>query len=244
MTQTSLTLYTFSNDDGMFNASPYCGKADILLKMAELPFSTENPEDYKVFSKGKLPVLKDGDDIIQDSEIIRLHLASKYGKALDGVLSAKQKAVGHAVCRMLDERTISGIVWSRWAEDSGWAQTRTIFFEGAPDEVAGTIRRQVTAGIIGGGFGRHSQAEMQAFIREDLKTLSVLLAKTDYYFGHTPTYIDATVFSFIANLFAAPIKTWTADLVAEFPNLIAYFERGMARWYPEGAKVMALQAAE
>lgn len=239
---TDITLYAFPTGPGLFNFSPYCGKVDILLKLAGLPFTTEMPEDYKSFSKGKLPVIKDGDDIIQDSEFIRHHLAEKYDAPLDTGLTAEAKAIGHAICRMLDERTIHSIVWTRWAEDAGWAQIRPIFFEDQPDEEANMMREQVTEAIRGAGFGRHSTEEMKTLIREDLKAISDLLGEQEFFLSNQATYLDASIFSYIANLFGTPFEGWTKELVAEHQNLVAYFERGMALWYPDAGATM--QAAE
>ncbi|NVJ98667.1 MAG: glutathione S-transferase family protein [Alphaproteobacteria bacterium] len=240
----SITLYAFPTAPGFFNGSPYCGKVDILFKMAGIDFTTEMPEDYKVFSKGKLPVIKDGDAIIQDSEIIRYHLAETYGHSLDEGLSAEAKATGHAVCRMLDDRSVLGLVWSRWVEDEGWAQTKQIFFEGDPTGEGEVVRGNIREGLTGAGFGLHSEEEQRRFIKEDIDAIAALLGDREWFLSDTPTYLDATVFSFIANFYGSPIRTWIAPLVAAHDNLVAYFERGMARWYPEGLKMLQQTAAE
>jgi len=232
---TDITLYAFPAGPGFFNFSPYCGKVDILLKMAELPFITEMPEDYKTFSKGKLPVIKDGDDIIQDSEFIRYHLAEKYGASLDGGLSDDAKAIGHAVCRMLDDRTFLALIWARWVEEAGWAQIRPMFFAEQSNEEAEGARLQVKEGIKGAGFGRHSTEEMKTLVREDLKAIAGLLGEQEFFLSNKATYLDATIFSFIANLYGAPIKIWIQDEVAKHQNLMDYFDRGMTLWYPDAA---------
>lgn len=238
MQENNITLYAFPTGPGFFNFSPYCTKVEILLAQAGLKFSLEMPEDYKSFSKGRLPVLNDHGCIIEDSEIIRLHIAEKYKKELDGTLSTADKATGHAVCRMLDERTIYGIVWTRWVEDSGWAQTKPIFFAEAPDEVAELMRKQCVEAIETIGFGKFTKEEMQTFIRADLKTVSDLLGDRDFFLSDEATYLDATVFGHIANLYGSPIRSWTNELVEEHQNLVSYFNRGMTCWYPN-----AMQAA-
>lgn len=241
---TSLTLYAFPTAPGYFNASPYCGKVDILLKEAGLEFTTVMPEDPKGFSKGKLPVLKDGDQIIEDSEFIRLHLIEKYRATLDQGLSLEAKAVGHAVCRMLEERTIYGLAWSRWVEDEGWAQAKEIFMEGDPHGFGETMRHEIREGYTYAGYGRHSADEQRQFIKKDIDCLANLLGEQDWFLANQPTYLDATVFSFVANFYASPIKTWLIPITAQHDNLIAYFERGMERWYPDGMYMLEREAAE
>lgn len=239
MQQNEMTLYAFPTGPGFFNFSPFCTKAEILLALAGLNFTVEMPEDYKAFSKGRLPVLNDGGQIIEDSEIIRLHIAKKYGKGLDGSLTTADKATGHAVCRMLDERTIYGLVWTRWAEEAGWSQTKPIFFEDTPDDIAEGMRSSVIEATESVGFGKFTLDEMQTFIRGDLKTVSDLLGDREFFLSDEATYLDATIFGHIANLYGTPIRSWTNELVAEHQNLVAYFNRGMARWYPNAAQAAA-----
>jgi len=241
---TSITLYAYPTMPGFFNGSPFCGKADILLKEAGLDFTTVMPENPKGFSKGKLPVLKDGDEIIEDSEFIRLHLIEKYGATLDRGLSVEAKAVGHAVCRMLDERTVYGLAWSRWVEDEGWVQAKEIFLGGDADGIGEPMRREIREGYTFAGFGRHSAEEQRQFIQSDIDCVATLLGAQEWFLANQPTYLDASVFSYVANFYASPIKTWLIPMAAKHDNLVAYFERGMERWYPEGLEMLKRQAAE
>lgn len=233
ITMADITLYAFPTGPGFFNFSPYCCKVEVLLKLADLPYQVAMPEDYKSFSKGKLPVLQDGIHNVQDSEFIRYHLAAEHGCTLDQGLSETDKAIGHAVCRMLDERTINAILWTRWVEDAGWNQIRSIFFAGQPDESAEYVRTLMTEGIRGSGFGRHSTEEMKTLVAEDLKALATLLGDRSFFLSDQPTYLDATIFGFVANLYGTPFDVWTKDLVSDHPNLMDYFGRGMKRWFPK-----------
>ncbi|WP_262695837.1 glutathione S-transferase family protein [Kordiimonas aquimaris] len=245
MSSESLTLYTFETPQGFFNMSPFCVKADILLKMANLPFNTELPEDYKVFSKGKLPVLKDGDTIIQDSEFIRRHITDKYGETLDGNLTAQDKATGHALIRMLEERTIMGLVQGRWIEDAGWEVLEPLFFGELPanerTEVGKTVREQVSESLKSNGFGQHTHDEQHILLSADIAALATLLNNRDWFFSDQPTYIDAAVFGMLVNFYAAPVPTPMAALMAAHDNLVAYVNRGLEQWYPDVLKMMAAE---
>ncbi|WP_417451383.1 glutathione S-transferase family protein [Kordiimonas sp.] len=230
--KTTLKLHAFPTGDGMFNMSPFCCKADILFKIADMEYEPAVPEDFTKFSKAKLPVLEDSSTIIEDSEMIRQHLENKFGVNLNGTLSTTEQAMGHALCRMVEERTRYGLLYFRWHTDAGWAQTRAIFFANAPSEVAETVRSQVRQTLHLNGFSRHSEAEIKAFLHSDLEALSIMLGEEDWFFSDSPTYIDACVFALLANLCASPIKTWANALVHEFPNLEYYVMRGMQKWYP------------
>ncbi|WP_417461425.1 glutathione S-transferase family protein [Kordiimonas sp.] len=237
MSQNIPTLHVFPTDDGFFNLSPFCCKAEILLQMVGLPYTLAFPEDYKVFPKGKLPVLSDGKTMVEDSEAIRQYLENTKGACFTSTLDAGQRATGHALCRMLEERTYFALVYSRWVEEDGWGRTRPIFFEGVPDEAAEGIRGQMSTGFRHSGLANCTADEIKACLEADLNALAVLLGDAPYFFGTEPSFIDPTVFGFIANFYAAPEQTWARELVVVHPNLVAYFNRTLARWYPAAVEM-------
>ncbi|MBL4788921.1 MAG: glutathione S-transferase family protein [Kordiimonadaceae bacterium] len=242
MSNTEFTLYAFPSMPGTFNMGPAAAKADILLQMAGMPFTTEMHPDYKAFSKGKLPVLKDGDTIIEDSEFIRLYLGTEYGKTLDAGLDDSQKAIGHALSRMLDERSYIAMVEARWVKDEGWAQIRPMFFAESSDEEAEGMRQQMREHLAHFNFSAHTNEEKRMLIREDMRAISALLGDKPFMMGDEPTYIDATIFGFLANFYASSVKIWLGEEVAAFSNLVTYIERGIARWYPnEGTAAVAAE---
>ncbi len=243
MNQTTLTLHVFPTDDGFFNLSPFCCKAEILLQMAGQPYALSFPQDHKVFPKGKLPVLTDSETQVEDSEGIRNYLESTKGANFTARLSEAEQATGRALCSMLEERSYRALVYSRWVEDDGWSRTRPIFFEGLPDEVADMFRAVMSAEYLGSSAARQTPEEIKASLAADLRALAALLGNTPYFFGDEPSFIDATAFGFIANFYAAPEQTWARNMVAEHANLTAYFARSFARWYPVTAAKMDLSAA-
>jgi glutathione S-transferase len=232
---TPLQLCAFPTGEGMFNLSPFCTKAEILLRMAALDHDVVMPEDFTTFPKAKLPVLMDGDTMVEDSELIRLYLERKYGVRLDAGLTPVQKAIGHALCRMVEERTRYALLHARWHDDEGWTQTKAIFFTGAPAEIAEGARAEAQQTLHLNGLSRHSDEEIREFIRQDLAALSTILGADDWFFGSEPTHVDACIFSMLANFHASPVRTWTSAAVAEFPSLVAYVIRGLERWYPAAA---------
>lgn len=239
MSDNPIVLYQFPTAPGFFNASPYCTKAEILLRLAGLNFTSEFPENYKELPKGKLPVIKDGDTIIPDSEFIQNYISEKYGHDFKAGFSAEQKATAHALCRMLEERTVVFLRFSRWVDEAGWAQTKAIFFSEVPDEEAEAVHENVKAVSQNNDVWHHSQEEREQLLRADLQAVADILGNTPYIMGDNPTYVDAVAFPMIANLYGSLIRTWTTAIVAEFPTLVAYFDRGMDLWFPEGKELVA-----
>ena len=243
----TLVLYAFETPTGCFNMSPYCTKAEVLLKLADLSYQHVVPEDHKVFSKGKLPVLKDNEAIVEDSEFIRQHIETKYGKTLDAGLTEEAKAIGHSLIRTLEERSIFGLVTGRWIDDSGWAMIEPLFFGELPPEeravVGPTVREQVSESVKANGFGQHTREEQRRLLTADIKSAAVLLGDRDWFFSDHPTYLDAAIFGMLANFYAVPPVTVMTELVAAHPNLVAYVERGLAHWYPNAMTVLSASAA-
>ena len=77
-----ITLYTFGPAFGLPDPSPFVTKAEVLLKMAGLPYRMDT-KGFRKAPKGKLPYIRDGEDIIADSTFIRLHLEKRYNIDFD-----------------------------------------------------------------------------------------------------------------------------------------------------------------
>ena len=55
-----ITLIKYAPAFGLADASPFCLKADLLLKMSGLPYKAEIAGDPRRGPKGKLPAIVDG----------------------------------------------------------------------------------------------------------------------------------------------------------------------------------------
>ena len=97
-----ITLYTFGPYFGLPDPSPFVMKAEVLLKMANLPFETDTG-GFSEAPKGKLPYIADGGEIIADSTLIRLHIEKKYGFDFDAGLSRPERGVAWAFEKMCED---------------------------------------------------------------------------------------------------------------------------------------------
>jgi glutathione S-transferase len=81
-------------------------------------------------------------------------------------------------------------------------------------------------------MGLHSPEEIETIARRDLGALAGMLGDRDWFLGDSPTLVDATVFSLLANIryvaFASPMKA----MIDSHPNLAAHVDRFRARFYP------------
>ena len=125
-----ITLYTFGPAFGLPDPSPFVTKAEVLLKMAGLPYRTDTKGLSKA-PKGKLPYISDGEDIIADSSFIRLHLEKRYTIDFDKGLSQHERGVACAVEKMCEDHLYWLLVYDRWADDANFKRSRQVFRGGA-----------------------------------------------------------------------------------------------------------------
>lgn len=231
-----ITLHTFGPSFGLPDASPFVNKALVLLKMSGLPYRVEakfNPNG----PKGKRPYMDDDSERIADSTFIRWHIERKYGFDFDKGLSERQKAVGWALEKMCEDHLYWTVTDARWLTKSNYVKGPRTFFDGMPAPLRALVRviapRQVKKRGIAHGMGRHSRAEIQSLAFRDLQALSDILADKPYFFGDQPTGWDATYFAFISSSLCKHFDTPIRDFAEQKPNLVAYSNRMMARYFPE-----------
>ncbi|TCT13024.1 glutathione S-transferase [Bibersteinia trehalosi] len=224
-----LTLYTVAGGGKIRSASPFAWKAEALLRLAGVPFEKEIAGDFSQMPKGKVPVLKDGDELIADSHVIAEHLQTKYGLNLDRALTAEQKAVGHAFARMAEEHLYWAGVYNRFIDPIGKPFIMTAMFDGMPAEQAEAIfaalQEKSLNQLKGHGIGLHSQSDVYRFAMQDLDAISDYLGEKAYLFGDEISSADVAVVPVVAGLIFTPIDTEIAEYARSKTNLAAYAER-------------------
>jgi len=233
----TLKLVQFHTTPDIPNYSPFCVKAEVLLKMAGLPYEIETLDDPRKTPKGKLPMLRDGDKIIADSEFIQRYLISEKGAKFDDYLSPREKAQAHAFGKMIDERTYWALVYDRWVNEKNWPVTRDFWFGDVPfplkQFVTGMVRKSVVKASKGHGIGNHSPDEIYALAKSDFEAISNQLGDNEFLFGDKPSSADAIAFGFLVNMVRGQLTNQVHELLDDYPNLTLYVDRGMERWFPE-----------
>ena len=231
-----ITLHTFGPRLGMPDASPFVIKALVLLKMSGLPFKAD-PSGLRKAPKGKLPYIDDDGTIIGDSTFIRFHLEQRYGVDFDKQLTPQQRGLGWAFEKMCEDHLYWAIVDARWMDDANFDRGPRSFFDASPafirPIVINRIRASVRRTLRGQGFGRHSRAEIEMLAARDLDAIAAQLADQPFLLGAEPHATDATVFAFVASALCAHFETPIIASARSHQNLVAYRDRGMARWFPE-----------
>ena len=230
-----ITIFQFPTSYGVPNTSPFCMKLETYCRMANLPFEIKVVRDPRKAPKGKLPFIKDGDMLLADSGIIIDYLKQKYGDTLDAHLTELQKAQNLAWQRLMEEHLYWTLVYSRWMDPVNWPIIKKSFFGSVPWLIRGLIERSVRKNIhqelIGHGIGRHSQDEIYKMGIIDLQAIHTQLANQAYFCGDQACTIDAILYSYLANILAAPIKSPIGDYVCAQQTFQEYCARMKERYF-------------
>lgn len=230
-----IKLYQFKPAFGLPNASPFCMKVETYLRMAGLAYELPRGADLRKAPKGKLPYIEDGTHCIADSGFIIEYLKQTYGDKLDAHLTERERAQALAMRRMIEENLYWVAIHTRWIEDTGFAATRRVFFDGMPPLLKHIVphvaRRAMRRELHGHGMGRHSREEISAIGCQDVRALAHLLGEQAYFMGEKPSSLDATAYAFLANLLWVPLASPLLDEAKRHPNLEAYCQRMKARYF-------------
>ena len=232
-----ITLYQFPPAFGLPNASPFCMKLELYLRMAGLPCRNRYTLELHKAPKGKLPWIDDDGTEVADSGLIIEYLQQKYGDPLDGELTPRQRASALAIRRLLEEHLYWTVLHARWITEAGWAMTRPAFFGAMPWPLRAIVplvaRRGIRAELHGHGMGRHGVAQIEALGVADVDALAALLGDQAYFLGAKATSIDAVAAAFLANILMVPLETPIKAAAAGHANLVAYCQRMAAQYFPE-----------
>ncbi|WP_424927083.1 glutathione S-transferase family protein [Amaricoccus tamworthensis] len=231
-----LKLLTFAPAFGEPSASGFCTKAMCLLEMAGLDWEPDICFNPAEMPKQKLPVLRDGDHFIPDSEQIADYLAATYGADLWWGVNSERKAVGQAVVRMVEENLYFAVMHDRWADDRNWEVILGLFFGGVPEPMRDTVSNEARAGaiatLVGQGLGRHTERERFERVRKDLESIRTILGDREFLLGDAPVYADACVVPMLRGAAATPHETMLSAWIKKDAALMAYMERGAKALYP------------
>jgi len=245
MTTPNLTLYVTRPGFGMPETSPFVIKSEVQLKMAGLPYARESTIPPQA-PKGKVPYLVDDGETVCDSTFIRTHIERKYGVDLDEGLNALQRAQSWAIERMLEDHLYFAMVWFRWIVPENFAKGPARFADSAPEAAREQLRRELQArkheDLRGHGIGRHSAGEIAALGVRSIDALAALLGDKPYLMGERLSGVDAFAFAVLASILTPFFDTPLRDAVIGRPNLVAYVDRMMRRYYPEHEWEPAQQA--
>lgn len=216
--------------------SPFCMKVEVYLKLQKLSYKI-TPGDPRKTPKGKLPVIDHAPDgLVADSSAIVDFLEAKADAPLDRGLDAAGRARAHALKRLFEESLYFPLLWSRWADDEGWAELRPHIERMVPAAVRwfvpGLIRKKIVASLVAQGTGRHTREEIYALGKADIEAIAALLGDGPYFLGDELRTVDVVAYAFLANILRWPQASPLTVAARALPTLDAYVSRIASRLEP------------
>jgi glutathione S-transferase len=241
-----ITLYTFGPAFDLPDPSPFVTKAEVLLKMAGLPYRTDT-SGFSNAPKGKLPYIDDDGTTVADSTFIRRHIEKKYGFDFDAGLSAEQRATAWAFEKMAENHLYWTVVEARWLNDENFNKGPASFFQGIPVPVRAIIvavmRRKMRHALKAHGIGRHTADQIVTLGSRDIDAIADYLGPKPFFMGAEPTGADATMFAFAAGTLCPTFETPLRIAAERHANLRSYVGRMTARYYPDHTQLAGCPAA-
>lgn len=231
-----IKLYSFGENLGVADPSPFVLKIDVYMRMANIQFeSIPDVNNLRKSPKGKLPFIVDGDKTIADSHFIIAYLKNKFNVELDSDLSDIQKGMACLAGKSLDESLYWCLVYSRWASEDTWPRIKQAFFGSMPAPlkfiVPSLARKDVLSALKKQGMGKHSYNEIKLLSQETFQSLSSILGTQTYFFGEKPCTFDATAFAFLSQHICISLNNPINDLAREHSNLVDYCNNMKAQYY-------------
>jgi len=231
-----ITLYGFGPNFGLPETSPYVTKTEVQLRMAGLDFRKEQafPDQSP---KGQLPFIDDDGELIADSAFIRAHIERKYGVDLDVGLNPRRRAEAWAIERMIENHFGWTVGHSRFFIPENFEKGPAHFFDHVPEPSRGAMReammQRVRETFLAVGVLRHSPEEIEKLGACSLEALSQFLGDKPYLMAERPSGVDAIAFAALAALVTPFFESPLRSRAERYPNLCAYVDRMMARFYPK-----------
>lgn len=232
-----LKIYGFGKTDSLPDLSPFVMKTMLLLKLASIDFTVDTSTGgFRRAPKGKLPYIEDDGVIIADSTLIRFHLERTRGIDFDAGLTPDQRAQSWAYEKLCEDHLMWISARHRWQDEANFARGVGAFFDTVvPAPMRGVakwmIRRDIVKRFWQQGVGRYSEAELAALGARDVEALALAIGDKPWLMGDTPCAADAAVFANLALLMDEATASPTRDAALAKPNLVAYRDRIMQRYF-------------
>jgi len=237
MNPATMRLFTFGPAWGLPTAGPFGLKLEMCLRMLGVPYERVYENDNRKGPKRKSPWIEDGDARLGDTEWILEHVHRTRGTEIEGSLSLAERARSQILRRMLEEHYHQVFEYELMVLDAGFPELKKQIDLQVPallrPIVAPLVRRAFKQHLFERGIARHSAAEVEAMGRADIDALAAWLGAREWFIADRPTKADATAFGLLAVSIRSGLPTPVCTYARSMDNLVAFVERGLARWFPE-----------
>ncbi len=231
-----IILHGFGPAFGLSDGSPFVLKAELLLKMAGLPYRLDTAVPVFRAPRGKLPFITDGGEVVSDSTLIRFHLERRHGIDFDAGASTAQRGAAWLAEKACEDGLYFAIIQLRWLDPGQFDRGPRQFFAAIPAPlrplVMAKVRRDLRRSLQGQGVARLQPAERWQIVARGLQALAETLGGQDFFGGTAPCGSDAGIAAMLWSLHCPTFPGPHLELLPAQPALLAYAERMRARFYP------------
>lgn len=219
---------------GHLNPSPFCMKVEVWLRLAGVEYRAAPTLLAARAPRKKLPWIELDRQRLADSEVIIHALAREHGDPLGD--AGGPTGSGHLLRRTFEESFYFGLVAERWLDEAVKRVYTSALLAGLPAPLRPLTRtlaeRALSRQLWEQGTGRRSLAEIAEGMKADLTAASEHLGDAMFFGGETPRALDATMYSFLSNVWHIPVETRAKQTVSRLPRLVAYLYRMERRLGP------------
>jgi glutathione S-transferase len=224
-----LKVFTFSPAWGLRSSGPFALKLLKWLELAGIPFTLVNEDLSNKGPKGKNPWIELDGERVGDTEIIIDLLSRRSGFDIDAGLMPDQRALSHAVRRMVEEHFHMVLEWELFVHPSGIEGARELSANAVPPPLVGLatsyMTRHFARQLHARGMARHAPEIIAAKARADLDAIEALIGHGPYLVGTHRSMADVAIYGLLMPMARWPMKTPTAGAIKSRPRLMAYLER-------------------
>ncbi len=204
---------------GVRNPSPYCLKAETLLKLSGVPYEKVADQPMNGPRK-KVPFLERGDEVIADSANIAKMLID------EGKLDLPEGPCDALVLRTIEEHLAFFAVHFRFTYSPD--ELKAAYFAEVPamlrSFVFNKVHKSVKSNLFAQGAGRRPEEEMLRLARADFAALTRLLDDKPFFAGTRPGVADASAHGLFTQ-FLSDLSDPLSDLFQEHEALVRYHSR-------------------
>jgi len=230
----------------VYSVSPFAIKLESFFRINNILYE---PVFGAAFgSKGMIPYIKFDDkengEEVPDSNVIINHFKQTRLKDEESFLSAEQRAMSHAVNRMLEEHTIQVCFYYRYGlHMSAFLKALDIehrFREGMAERWERGQPEHTRNKTKMRGLTRHTDEELWGFSNDDIQAISDYLGKKKYFFGDRPTTADCTIFGHLSQFLWIPIDFPQKEYMKKnCPNVVEFMNRFKKEYWPDWEELCA-----
>lgn len=219
-----ITLYEF-------DASPYCAKVRKLMDYKKLAYEKvevnylSRAEPKALSGQGKVPVIKDGERVVNDSTTIALYLEERYPDPPALPADPAERARALLIEDWVDEKLAIASLVKMLVPGNAEAVVRGALAKGAipgPLRLVAPIAPAFLRNVIYGRKRKGRSVErILADFGAELDRIAALLAASPFVMGSTPTIPDFGIYGFLVTM-----EGLTGfEAVRERPALSAWYDR-------------------